>query len=132
MGYRSEVAFTIRFVDDHDERNKQSFYTFLAEAKEKVPAAFSDASYWELEVDEKNFAFNFHASDVKWYPSYPDVIAFESLWSLGEEWHNEGNENIAGRYARVGEDDNDNEVRDFGDSDYDWVHVSRQIITSWL
>ena len=39
MGYRSDVAYTIRFVSDHDENNKQSFYTFIAEAKAKAATA---------------------------------------------------------------------------------------------
>jgi hypothetical protein len=130
MGYRSDVAFTIRFVDDHDEKNKQSFYVFLAEAKEKIPFAFADESYCEVEVDERNFAFNFRADSIKWYDSYPEVQAMEALWSLGMAW-SESNETIAGRFARVGEDNNDNDERDFGNNDYDWVHVSRQVITSW-
>ena len=35
MGYRSDVAYTIRFNSEDDELNKQSFFTFLAEAKTK-------------------------------------------------------------------------------------------------
>ena len=38
MGYRSEVAYTIRFTSD-DERAKQSFFTFLAEAKARAATA---------------------------------------------------------------------------------------------
>jgi hypothetical protein len=63
MGYRSEVAYTIRFVNDHDTNNEQSFYTFLMEAKAnpKCQIALS-----EVAIDHKKQTFNFYASDVKW------------------------------------------------------------------
>jgi hypothetical protein len=72
MGYRSDVAYTIRFVDDHDTNNEQSFYTFLLEAKAnpKCQIALS-----EVEINHKKQEFNFVAISVKWYENFPEVIS---------------------------------------------------------
>ena len=50
MGYRSDVAYTIRFVDDHDTNNHQSFFTFLAEAKADPRCAIA---LCEVAINEK-------------------------------------------------------------------------------
>ena len=80
MGYRSTVAYTIRFTpiitmeseNGEDVREcKASFYTFLAEAKVKHSSAFSEE--FGVVVDEDNMAINFLAEDVKWYEDYEDV-----------------------------------------------------------
>ena len=62
MGYRSDVAYTIRFVDDHDTNNEQSFYTFLLEAKANPQLQIALA---EVEINHKEKAFYFTATDVK-------------------------------------------------------------------
>ena len=133
MGYRSDVAYTIRFVHDHDANNDQSFYTFLAEAKSdpKCQIALS-----EVEVDYKNKRFNFTAENVKWYESFPDVASHEALVALAEEWVSQMNDgkllcSLGVMLLRLGEDATDIEERYNGDYDYDWMHMSRQIITDW-
>ena len=83
MGYRSDVAYTIRFVDDHDTNNEQSFYTFLLEAKANPQLQIALA---EVEVDAKKQMFTFSANDVKWYESYPDVTSHMALVNLAEDW----------------------------------------------
>lgn len=136
MGYRSLVAYTIRFVGDHDEKNKQSFFTFLAEVKSKIPAL----SAWDKEesinkwlvIDEQKMQFNFHTPhDIKWYPDYPAVHAHEQLWELAREF-GEDNDCIAGKFVILGENTDDINEREFGDADYDWLNISRQIICDWV
>ena len=134
MGYRSDVAYTIRFVSDHDTNNNQSFYTFLMEAKAnpKCQIALS-----EVTIDHKKQAFYFSANDVKWYESYPDVASHEALVHLAEEWScqvSEGKLNckIGAMFLRIGEEAKDIEERFSGDYDHEWMSVSRQIITDWL
>ena len=136
MGYRSDVAYTIRFTSDHDEKNRQSFYTFLAEAKSKAataPCFTEETGQWsEFEVDEKRFRINFAADDVKWYESYPDVQCHEALISLAKEWADESdNPEIGYRFVRIGEDADDIEQREGGDADWDWVQVVRTISRDW-
>jgi hypothetical protein len=137
MGYRSDVAYTIRFVHDDDTNNKQSFYTFLAEAKANAATAacFSEEErQWsEFEVDEAKFRINFHADDVKWYESYADVQCHEALLSLAKEWDEDedNHSEIAYMFIRVGEQMDDIEEKCGGDYDWDWVKVHRSISRDW-
>jgi hypothetical protein len=137
MGYRSDVAYTIRFTSDHDENNKQSFFTFLAEAKSKAATAAcftEETGQWsEFEVDEKRLRINFAADDVKWYESYPDVQCHEALLDLAAEWVNDedNNSGIAYKFVRIGEDDDDIEQKEGGDVDWDWLQVERTIRQDW-
>jgi hypothetical protein len=134
MGYRSDVAYTIRFTSDHDEKNKQSFFTFLAEAKSKAATAacFGEQEWAEFQIDEARFRINFACDDVKWYESYPDVACHEALISLAKEWADESdNPEIGYRFVRIGEDADDIEQKEGGDADWDWVQVSRTISRDW-
>ena len=134
MGYRSDVAYTIRFTTD-DTRAKQSFYTFLAEAKSNAATAacFNEPAWSEFQVDEARFRINFYAEDVKWYESFPDVACHEALINLADEWVNDedNNSGIAYKFVRIGENEDDNETREGGDADYDWVQVCRSIDRDW-
>lgn len=127
MGYRSDVAYTIRFEDDHDKKEEQTFYTFLAEAKSKPEYALA---LKEVTIDEKKRRINFFTTDTKWYPSYPEVDSHEALWALATEYANQDDCCIGGAYAQIGEDDTDIKTRYIGNS-YDWVSVERKIITDW-
>jgi hypothetical protein len=135
MGYRSDVAYTIRFTADHDEKNKQSFYTFLAEAKAKAATApcFGDDHWADVEIDEERLRINFAADDVKWYPDYPSVACHEALLDLADEWANDADNNseIGYRFVRIGEEPEDVVVRSNGDYDFEWLGVSRSIERDW-
>jgi len=128
MGYRSDVAYTIRFEGDEDEKNRQSFYTFLAEAKSKEEYKIA---LDEVSIDEKNLRFNFECQATKWYDSFPEVQSHNRLFALGEEYCATLTVPIAGSFLRVGEDSSDIEERSFGDYGYEWIGVSRQILTDW-
>ena len=133
MGYRSDVAYTIRFVDDHDTNNEQAFYTFLLEAKANPKLQIALA---EVEIDEKRHMFTFTDTDVKWYDSYPEVDSHMALVSLAEDWScqvSEGKLNclIGVVFLRIGEDTNDIEERYQGDYEHSWLSVSRSINTDW-
>ena len=134
MGYRSDVAYTIRFVSDDDTKNKQSFYTFLAEAKSNAATAPCFNDQWnEAEVDEVRLRINFVADDVKWYPSYPDVACHDALIDLADEWANDesNNSEIAYRFVRIGEEQEDIETKTNGSASWDWVNVARSIERDW-
>tara|TARA_R110002126_G_scaffold15970_3_gene64620 strand:+ start:572 stop:976 length:405 start_codon:yes stop_codon:yes gene_type:complete len=134
MGYRSQVAYTVRFTHDDDTNNKQSFYTFLAEIKvNEVTAAIIDA----LEIDEAAYSINFYRDSTKWYPSFPDVQAHEKVLEIVDQWCNDdGNHSgIWYVFARVGEELEDNEYRENGGTghvDYNAVNISRSIVVDWL
>ena len=129
MGYRSDVAYTIRFEDNNDTKAMQTFYTFLAEAKSRPEYAHAMN---EVTIVEAKRQINFFTSDTKWYESFPEVVSHKALWAMAEEYSEQDNNCIAGVYAEIGEDDNDVKVERIGDGDFSWVSVSRQIITDWL
>jgi hypothetical protein len=135
MGYRSDVAYTIRFNSDHDENNKQSFFTFLAEAKARAATAacFNEPDWSEFVVDEKRLRINFSADDVKWYPDFDDVKCHMALLDLAAEWaHDEDNNSgIAYMYVRIGEENDDIEEKCGGDYDFDWMQINRSISRDW-
>jgi hypothetical protein len=135
MGYRSDVAYTIRFNSDHDENNKQSFFTFLAEAKAKAATAacFLEREWVEFVVDEARFRINFAVDGVKWYESYEDVKCHEALLDLAAEWANDedNNSGIGFMFVRVGEENDDVEQRYGGEYDHGWLDVHRSISRDW-
>jgi hypothetical protein len=133
MGYRSDVAYTIRFTDDHDTNNTQSFYTFLAEAKLKPQCAIALA---EVVIDERRQRFTFNADDVKWYDSYPDVMSHHALLELAGDWAKQVFEGklhcrIGSVFVRLGENTDDIEELFEGDYGYDWIQIERRINTDW-
>jgi hypothetical protein len=148
MGYRSTVAYTIRFVPivkEHEgidyetaiEKAKASFYTFLAEAKSKEDTAlcFSAEESDYFKVNEDDLQICFFVENVKWYDDYPEVKCHEALMDLSREWADDGdcsNPCIGGAFARVGEemDDNTNDV--WGQADYDWVGINRSVYADWV
>jgi hypothetical protein len=138
MGYRSNVAYTIRFTftpQENEEDARNSFYVFLAEAKTKFPTAFGDEC---LKVDEENYALNFFAENVKWYEDYDDVKCHEGLVDLAREWCSEtdvpfkgNNQYIGGIFMRIGEETDDIVEDYFGEYDYQWMNISRSIFVDW-
>ena len=140
MGYRSTVAYTIRFtpipsnnVDSPTEEEvnecKSSFYCFLAEAKVKHSGAFAEE--FGVKVDEGNMAINFMAEDVKWYEDYDDVKVHEELMSLSKAWEEMENKYIGGIFIRIGEEMDDIVQEEWGEVDWEWMQISRQIVADW-
>jgi hypothetical protein len=128
MGYRSDVAYTIRFEDDHDKKAEQTFYTFLAEAKSKPECA---QAMTEVKIDEKKRQINFYDYNTKWYESNSDVQSHMKLWAMAEEYSEQDDSCIGGLYLEIGEDENDNTSKYFGKFDHDWLHMERKIIMDW-
>ena len=142
MGYRSTVAYTIRFIPRHspdtddieeERKAKSSFYLLLAEAKANVNTSlcFTDTDCFE--VDEENLQIRFFAESVKWYESYPDVACHEALIELSKSWADDDTSNpyIGGAFARTGEDTNDNVEEVWGQGNYGWVGINRSVYADW-
>ena len=132
MGYRSDVAYTIRFSGEDDTKVKQSFYTFLAEAKANpaIAGCFSDDEE-HFKVIEATYTINFHADDVKWYESYEDVQCHEALMKQALAWIDDENECIGYIFARIGEETNDTEQNYGGNWDDDWLYLKRELVLDW-
>lgn len=144
MGYRSEVAYTIRFnpnvnsdspLDEAIEQCKASFNVFLAEAKVKCVGALDDEG---ITINDDNCSISFLASWTKWYESYPDVQMHVALMDLSKEWAEDtdvplrkGNEYIGGMFHRIGEETDDVETDYWGNYDHEWMCINRQIVVDW-
>ena len=144
MGYRSDVAYTIRFTSE------EAYRLFILEAKAKdLGSCFKDdeALWEEATCDDKKWQINFSVQHVKWYESYPDVAMHEKLLALADEWIEQADHvavkdgnleadikpyRVGYVFVRVGEDSNDVEERAAGNGDYEWLSVSRQIVGDWL
>jgi len=142
MGYRSTVAYTIRFIPRHspdtddieeERKAKSSFYLLLAEAKANVNTALCFTDTDCLEVLEDKLEIRFFAEEIKWYESYPDVACHEALIELSKSWADDDTSNpyIGGVFARVGEDTNDNVEEVWGQGDYGWVGINRSVYADW-
>ena len=123
MGYRSDVAYTIRFKKEED------YHLFILEAKANPATA---GVFDECELDAKRLRVDFKADSVKWYESYSEVAMHENLIEQAHQWCLETtgtfNEYRLGYvFVRVGEDDDDVVRRDGGNSDWDWLYVRREI-----
>jgi hypothetical protein len=122
MGYRSDVM-AVFYTDDKEKWPVLKLYI-----DENFPKE------WSLERMESNsnYGYVFSESDVKWYPSYPGVgafdrfvIAYRNLISSGEDsfpWMYE--------FIRIGEDTDDIETDSEGDCNH-VISVSRSIQTDF-
>jgi hypothetical protein len=122
MGYRSEI--------------KAVFYT---DDKEKWPVLklYLDENFpkeWGLEpIESKHcYGYVFSAEDVKWYPSFPDVAAFNKFVDAYRGLISSGEDSFPWVYEfiRIGEDTTDIETDSEGSCSY-LLTVSRRIETDF-
>jgi hypothetical protein len=131
MGYRSDVAYTIRFKKEED------YHLFVLEAKANPATA---GAFEECVLDAERLRIDFKADSVKWYESYSEVAMHENLIDQADEWcsgdtHNELKDGGTGHdayrlgyvFVRVGEEDGDIVRLEGGNSEYDWLYVRREI-----
>lgn len=141
MGYRSEVAYTIRF--DDSDKGRQTFDIFLADARqnEDTKGAFEDERSESspdgcLEVDRVKMQINFHADYVKWDESFSDVKCHDALVMLAREYIDEqeadgGSTCMGYLFYRIGEELNDIDEQYGGNTNWQWLGVARSIERDW-
>lgn len=79
MGYRSDVAYVIKF---DDIQTRDAYVTLmLAHDDENVRRAMEECEYDET----RDAIITFKETDIKWYPSYPDVIAHTFICTNAHE-----------------------------------------------
>ena len=100
MGYRSEVAYSIGFIDEHS-MGKFINHVF-GSGDEHMITALKDC-----EVCFKELRINFHAYDVKWYDSYDDVQGHSRLYELCDEEDTQFFGQCDFKFMRVGEEQGD-------------------------
>jgi hypothetical protein len=128
MGYRSDVAYKIKFEKGDD------FWGFIAEAKlDPETALCFNEDEWgnHFGVDEKNYAIEFLADGVKWYDEFEEVQCHMNLWGKARDRCEEEDIEVDGAYCRIGEESDDVDERYFGDDPWDMVRISRQVVVDW-
>lgn len=115
MGYRSDVVALIYEVDDAGPRYEA--LKLLIPNNHPAVAKYFAA---DLTYDDDSRMVVVDCKDVKWYGSYPDVQAFHAMLDDLEEL------GYAVEFARVGEDDDDTEIRRSDTSEYK-IAVTRSI-----
>ncbi len=118
MGYRSEVGILI-------EGSAEA----IANAKALIPVEIIKEFFdFEFEVEEERIKF--YADDVKWYDSFPEVVAMEKWFADVEGLFDDGGTNLSlrGKFLRIGEECGDVEERYFGDDDIYDLGLSQKIV----
>jgi hypothetical protein len=115
MGYRSEVAYVIRFA------NKEMRDLFVSLQRAKADPHINEALNELVEVE--NCLLGYHADHVKWYEGYEGVKAHETLLSDSIDMFNQDEDIVGWRFVRLGEESDDNIQEEAGNSDdlYEYV-----------
>ena len=125
MGYRSDVAYVIKF-DDIETRD--NFVTLmLAKNDAQITQAISECEYgYTLDP-----IITFEAEDVKWYDSFDDVKAHRYLMQEAVEIYGE-EKGGRFRFIAVGEDGQENFDEDDSVNDlYEYITTVHELRTDF-
>lgn len=113
MGYRSDVLYGIAGPEDQ----MKAFLVKMRLADPKFTEAIKEMSLVEWGTGE--LLLYYKEDSVKWYDSYEEVQWHTELWNEAELAYRDGDSeafaNLYGSFVRVGEDDKDLEMHNFGD-----------------
>jgi hypothetical protein len=130
MGYRSEVAYVLRFKD------KEMRELFVSIQRAKADPHINEALNELVEVEDNMLGY--HADHVKWYDSYEDVQAHEGFMKacldlFGDEYSTDYDNQAGYKFIRLGEETDDNIDKEGGNSEqiYDYVDWYRAINISF-
>ena len=125
MGYRSDVAYVIKF---NDIETRDNFVTLMLAKNDKhITQAINECEYGYT----KDPIITFEATDVKWYDSFDDVKAHHALMHDAVEIYGE-EKGGKYRFISVGEDGVEELEEDDDDGDlWDYVTTRHEINTSF-
>lgn len=120
MGYRSDVAYVVKFKSFQD----RDAYVALQLAKNEE---VMKEAIFECEYDYKSEPLlTFEAEDVKWYESYSDVQAHTSIYKDAHELFG-----ASYRFGAIGEDGAE-QVEEEGDEYmYEYVYPVHKLHTDF-
>jgi hypothetical protein len=120
MGYRSDVAYVVKFKSFQDRDAYVSLQ--LAKNEEAMREAMFDCEY-EYKSEPM---ITFETEDIKWYESFPYVIAHTSIYKDAKELFD-----ASYRFYAVGEDGAE-EVEEEGDDFlFEYVHPVHRLQTNF-
>ena len=125
MGYRSDVAYVIKF-DDIETRD--NFVTLMLAKNDKhITEAINECEY---RYDDDPI-ITFRETDVKWYDSFEDVQAHQKLMQYAVEIYGEER---GGRFRFIGVGEDGAEQFDESDDEgdlYEYITTVHEIQTSF-
>lgn len=121
MGYRSDVAYVIKF--ESFEKRNEFVALMLAKNNGDITQAIG-----EVKHDYKdNPIITFECTDVKWYPDYADVQAHERLYKDAHELFEADY-----RFLAIGEDGAETfDVSDNNGGMYDYIYAVHRLATNF-
>jgi len=138
MGYRSEVRAAFFTT------SKEEWPTLKIFVEENFPKDLDEDLH--LITSEGMWGYDYNASGIKWYDSYPDIQAFDKfvevfediagemreLKSVGGQVYHENINHWAWEFIRIGEEPHDIERRQGGrDNNYPLLDVSMEVVAAY-
>jgi hypothetical protein len=111
MGYRSDVGIVIGFLNKQDAFKWASIVALSDDDERTLVTAYNELTC--SQIDNGFVVFSAHFVQYKWYPSYPQAMAHHKLMELAVQYDG------CWRFARVGEEVDDNEEYDEMPDDFD-------------
>ena len=125
MGYRSDVAYVIKF---NDIETRDNFVTLMLAKNDKhITEAINECEY---RYDDDPI-ITFRETDVKWYDSFEDVQAHQKLMQYAVEIYGEER---GGRFRFIGVGEDGAEQFDESDDEgdlYEYITTVHEIQTSF-
>ena len=122
MGYRSDAR--LLFYCDEGDMNYAALKLWVQENMADELENMEEFKHGQ----SKGFVFEWES--VKWYEGYPDIDkiedAIDRFAELFDAKREEGMPDFSYEFVRIGENDDDTEVRQSSNCDY-LLHVSRSI-----
>lgn len=120
MGYRSEVAWVLRFKDTNQMRDYINLLRYKRD--EHINTALEEI---KQSTDPEPILF-FSDDLLKWYDDYEDVRAHHFIMDHAYELYGD---DVGWRFIRIGEESDDIEEKYDGNVDdmWDYIYVSRSI-----
>jgi hypothetical protein len=123
MGYRSDVAYVIKF---DDIQTRDAYVTLmLAHDDPEVRKAIEECDY----DNARDPIITFKDTDVKWYPSFPEVIAHKFIYENAHAL-----EMGSYRFLALGEDGQEEcetETIHDGHELWDYINTRHELVTSF-
>ena len=125
MGYRSDVMALI-YPEPGDERSAKydQLKVLMATTFKEVSDAFDDPY---MTWHDNECVLKFDIANVKWYPSFPDVMAFEQMLSTFKGYDDDDIKGYCTEFVRLGEESEDAEQSQTGDNNEYYLQVRRSI-----
>ena len=125
MGYRSNVAYIIKF---NDIETRDNFVTLMLAKNDKWITQALDECEHRYEDDP---VITFEEWDIKWYDTYDEVVAHRTLMKSAVEIYGEEK---GGRYRFIGVGEDGAEEFDEDDNEgdlYDYITTRHEVVTDF-